>query len=413
VAADVSRFLFVVPPLVGHVNPTVAVGRTLAARGHAVAWTGHPEVVPELIGDDATFIPVADAVPAAVRDAVANRSSGLRGPAALRFLWRDVLMPLADAMTPGVDAAVDAFRPEVVVADQQALAGAAVAERRGIAWATSATTSAELTDPLATMGKVGDWVREQIRAYLRRAGLPPEVAGRVDPRFSPHLVLAFTTRALTGDIVAGDEVAFVGPALAARPDRTPFPWEWLDDCPLVLVSLGTLNWGDGARFFARAVEALAAMDVQGVVVAPPDALTAVADVPVNVLVRPRVPQLELLARTAAVVSHGGHNTVCETLAHGLPLVVAPIRDDQPIIAGQVVAAGAGVRVKFGRVSAGGLRAALTAVLTDLGYRAAAARLRDSFARAGGAAAAATRLEALACRASTAAPTAARTERTLT
>ena len=29
-----SRFLFVVPPLTGHVNPTIPVGRELAGRGH-------------------------------------------------------------------------------------------------------------------------------------------------------------------------------------------------------------------------------------------------------------------------------------------------------------------------------------------------------------------------------------------
>ena len=126
-------------------------------------------------------------------------------------------------------------------------------------------------------------------------------------------------------------------------------------------------------------------------VAPPDMVGAL---PPNVLVRPRVPQLALLARTAAVVTHGGHNTVCEALAHGLPLVVAPIRDDQPIIAGQVVASGAGVRVKFGRVSAEGLRAAIHLVLTEPDHRAAAAHVQASFAEAGGAPAAAGHLEQL-------------------
>jgi UDP:flavonoid glycosyltransferase YjiC (YdhE family) len=96
-----------------------------------------------------------------------------------------------------------------------------------------------------------------------------------------------------------------------------------------------------------------------------------------------------------VVSHAGHNTVCEALAHGLPLVVAPIRDDQPIIAGQVEAAGAGVRVRFGRVTAAGLRVAIDRVLSDPDLRAAAARLQASFAAAGGAPAAAAHLEQLA------------------
>ena len=39
-----GRFLIVVPPLVGHTNPTVSLGTELVGRGHDVAWTGHPEV---------------------------------------------------------------------------------------------------------------------------------------------------------------------------------------------------------------------------------------------------------------------------------------------------------------------------------------------------------------------------------
>jgi UDP:flavonoid glycosyltransferase YjiC (YdhE family) len=97
---------------------------------------------------------------------------------------------------------------------------------------------------------------------------------------------------------------------------------------------------------------------------------------------------------AAVVSHGGHNTVCESLAHGLPLVVTPIRDDQPIIAQQVVEAGAGVRLRFARLTAAQLRAGVRAVLDDPAYRQGAGRIRDSFAAAGGACAAADHLERL-------------------
>ena len=60
----------------------------------------------------------------------------------------------------------------------------------------------------------------------------------------------------------------------------------------------------------------------------------------------------------------------------------------------VVRAGAGVRVRFGRVTVADLRAAVGTVLGDPGYRAAAAQLRTSFARAGGAPAAADRMAAL-------------------
>lgn len=114
----------------------------------------------------------------------------------------------------------------------------------------------------------------------------------------------------------------------------------------------------------------------------------------HVLLQEYVPQLPLLAHLDAVVCHGGHNTVCEALAHGLPLVVAPVRDDQPIVAQQVEAAGAGIRVRFGRPRADDIHAALSGVLDGPDHRRAARRIQASFAAAGGAAAAADRLEKL-------------------
>ncbi|CAA9265227.1 MAG: Zeaxanthin glucosyl transferase, partial [uncultured Corynebacteriales bacterium] len=93
-----------------------------------------------------------------------------------------------------------------------------------------------------------------------------------------------------------------------------------------------------------------------------------------------------------VVTHAGLNTVTEALAHGVPLVVAPIRHDQPVNAAAVVAAGAGVRVSFARAEAARLAAALAAVLADPGPRAAAGRIRESFRAGGGVSAAADLVE---------------------
>jgi MGT family glycosyltransferase len=385
-----SRFLFVVPPMAGHVNPTLPVGRELAARGHDVAWAGPPEVAEELMPPGARFIRVP--LSSRVRDHIAARADDLRGAAALKHLVGEFLVPLADCMVPGVHAAVDAFRPDALVVDQQALAGVAVALARDLPWATSATTSAMLTDPMELIPRVKEWADGLQREVLVRAGVDPRTAASVDLRFSPDLVLVFSTTAFVGRDDFPPHYAFVGPAIGDRPDGTPFPWEWLDrPGPHVLVSLGTLNWHNGGRFFTAAAEAIGGMDAHGIVVAPRE---LVAAAPPNVLAVPHVPQLALLPRLDAVVCHGGHNTVCEALAHGLPLVVAPIRDDQPAIAAQVEAAGAGVRVMFRRAGPEALRAALASALGDPGLRAGAERIRRSFAAAGGPAAAADELESL-------------------
>jgi MGT family glycosyltransferase len=385
-----KRFLFVVPPLAGHVNPTVAVGAELAGRGHDVAWAGYPAAVRPLLPDQARVFPVLGDTFNSKLLAERERWLALRGAAVLKFFWEDFLIPLGHAMLRGVEDAIASFAPDVVVADQQALAGALAARRAGIAWATSATTPGELLRPLESMTKVDAWVRDQMTAFQRACG----VTDPVDLRFSSQLVLAFTTSALMGD-VSGFEghYVFTGPALTARPDRGSFPWEWLDPGRRhLLVSLGTLNGPAGERFFATAVEALADLgaELQAVVVGP-----APEQPPPHILFAGHVPQLALLPHLSAVVTHGGHNTVCEALAHGLPLVVAPIRDDQPIIAQQVADAGAGVRVRFGRLRAAELRDSIRAVLDDPRYAAAARRIAGSFAAAGGAVTAADHLEKLA------------------
>ncbi|GAB2585197.1 glycosyltransferase [Streptomyces capparidis] len=383
-----SRFLFVVPPLVGHVNPAVGVAAELAGRGHAVAWAGMPEVVRGLAGEDAVVFPCA--VPGDVAG-VAGRPPQVRGAGALKFLWEGFLVPLAEAMAPGVRRAVAAFRPDVVVADQQAFAGALVAEALGVPWATSATTSAEFTGALDGMPKADARLAGLLADLAARLGAPPGT----DPRFSPRLTLAFTTAELAGDVPRAPRgIRWVGPSVAARPHAPAFPWDWLDPRrPAVLVTLGTANTDAGARFLAECRELARARSglLQMVVVDPAGEPHEDKDL----LVTPAVPQLALLAKVSAVVCHAGHNTVCEALWHGVPLVVAPIRDDQPVVAGQVVDAGAGVRVRFGRVTAARLGEALDAVLTGPGHRAAAERIGASFRAAGGAPAAARHLERLA------------------
>jgi MGT family glycosyltransferase len=384
----VSRFLFVVPPLTGHVNPTISVARALEARGHEVAWAAHPGKVRPLLPPGARLYALPEAAPAELVARVTDRARAVRGAAALRFLWEDFLIPLARSMRPGIEAAIADLRPAVVAVDQQAVAGGLAARRAGLPWATLATTSAGVTDPLAALPQVKRWLAELVAGLEREADLPASPAGEL----SPHLVLAFTTEALVGPLDRfPPHYRFVGPAIADRPEPTPFPWERLRR-PCVLISMGTVNADASGRFYATAVAALRGAPLQVVFAAPPE---LVPDVPEGFLAQRYVPQLALLPRVDAVICHGGHNTVCEALANGLPLVIAPIKDDQPIVADQVIAAGAGLRVKFGRVQPAELRDATLRVLGEPAFREAAARVRASFQAAGGAAAAASALEALA------------------
>ena len=374
-----SRVLFVVPPLIGHTRPTIAVGAELVARGHEVSWAGSPAIVGPLAPPGCTVFS-AGAVES-------PDSQGLRGLDAHRFLWDNGLVPLAIMMRPEVDAAIEAFDPDLLVVDQQAFAGALAARRRSLPWVTSAATTSEFVDPVLALPKLKAWEQSRMDFLAH----PDADAG--DLRFSELLVIVYSSDKLVGpELRFPEHYAFVGPSLPRPPAAVDFPWEWFDDAYRhVLVSLGTITREGGRDFLQRAVQAFPDPDcgIRLVVVAPPGTFD---EVPEHVLARPEVPQLALLPFMDAVVTHAGHNTVCESLAHGLPLVLAPIRDDQPTVAQQVVRAGAGIRVRFGRVRPEGLLKAVLTVLDDPSYRSAAEELRASFVAAGGASAAADRLE---------------------
>jgi UDP:flavonoid glycosyltransferase YjiC (YdhE family) len=365
-------------------NAALAVGATLAGRGHEVAWVGPESYLRPLLGPEGIVYPTGIRL---------YRPQADRGMRAIKSLWESFVIPFTKFILPTVERAAADFQPDVVAVDQHAVAGAIVAHRNGLRWASLAPQAMELTRPFEAYPRVDAWIRDTLAGLCAAGGLSQEPD--FDPRFSPHLVIAFTAAALTGPVPFPDHYALVGPATATRLDAPGFDWHWLDPARRhLVVSVGTMSEDIAADFYRRVIEALAPLGatLQAIIVADPGSLP---DCPDHVLVAPRVPMLELMPHLYAVVCHGGLNTVCEALAHGLPLVIAPIRNDQPIIANQVVAAGAGVRVRFARACAEQLRAAITGVLDEPEFRAGAGKVRESFAATGGQEAAATHLQRLA------------------
>lgn len=383
----VARFLLVVVPLVARVWPAVAIGDALAAAGHDVALCGPESDLRPLAGPGVTIYPTGRR---------SYRQPVHMGMAAVRELWDEYVMPLNRFIQGPVDRAVAEYRPDVVLADQYALAGALAAYKHGVRWATLCSGVLELTPPAEEPG-LQEWIRSKLARAWETAGLPADDG--FDLRFSPYLVIATTTRALTGTAPMPQHCVLVGAALGSRRTDPGFRWDWWDPGRRhVLVTAGTVSVHlarDPARgFFTRMVAALEPMGsrVQAVLNAAAD---SVPDPPPHVLVAPRVPMLDLMPRLDAVVCQAGQSTVNEALAHGVPLVVAPIRLGEPPVAEHVTRAGAGIAVSFSEATPAQLAAAVTAVLDEPSYRAHARRIGEEFSAAGGAAAAAAHLAALA------------------
>jgi zeaxanthin glucosyltransferase len=379
----VARFLFVMLPVTSHLNPALAIAQELMENGHDVAWCGPESDLRALVGPTATIYPTGKR---------AYRQYAESGMAAVRVLWEGYLIPVNRFIMAAVDRAVAEDRPDVVVADQYALAGALAALRHGARWATLVTGAMELTPP-AELPDLAAWVEAQLARVWAMTDLPADET--VDLRFSPNLVIALTTSALTGPAPLPANCVLVGPALGRRPAVPGFAWDGWDPRPRhVLVTVGTASEHMASDFYARTALGLGPMAdrLQAVLVA---SAGLVPDPPRRALTAPLVPMLDLLPRLDAVICHGGMGTVTEALAHGVPLVLAPMRHDQPVVARQVAEAGAGIEVSFASAAPADIADAVRAVLEEPGYRASARAIGDSFAAAGGARAAAAHLAALA------------------
>jgi len=379
----VARFLFVIVPVVARLWPAVAIGDALAARGHDVAWCGPESDLRPLVGPDVTIYPTGKR---------SYREFHEVGTAAVRELWDQYVMPLNRFIQGPVDRAMAQYQPDVVLADQYALAGALAAYKHGVRWASLCSGILELTPPSEDPG-LQDWVRSKLAQAWATAGLPADDS--LDLRFSPYLVIATTTQALTAAVPMPEHCVLVGAALGSRRTDPSFSWDWWDPgLRHVLVTAGTLSAHLVHGFSARMMAALEPMAgrVQAVLNAAADAMP---DPPPHVLVARRVPMLDLMPRLDAVICQAGQSTVNEALAHGVPLVVAPIRLGELVVAEQVTRAGAGIAVSFSEATPAQLAAAVTAVLDEPGYRAHARRIGEEFSAAGGTGAAAAHLVALA------------------
>jgi MGT family glycosyltransferase len=217
------------------------------------------------------------------------------------------------------------------------------------------------------------------RYGVRGPGIKGLVAGRSD------LNIVYTSRLFQPLAETFDErFQFVGPSLASRTETSPFPWEKLRRPVAVYVSLGTLFNSDAA--FCRAYfDAFRDRDLQVVLSLGANVSgESVGPAPENFIVQAHVPQVEVLRRAAAFVTHGRMNSVSESLSQGVPVVVVPQMSEQAMVGRRVEELGAGLYVAKEDATPGRLRESVQRLLAEDGFRRQAGFLRESFQTAGGA-----------------------------
>lgn len=134
--------------------------------------------------------------------------------------------------------------------------------------------------------------------------------------------------------------------------------------PVVYISLGTVIKGK-LSFFQNCVEAFCDETVDVIIsVGKKFDKKKLKRVPSNVFIYDTVPQLEVLKIADVFITHGGMNSISESLVYGTPMVVIPFVSDQIVNARCVERLGVGKYLPYSDVNKSSIKQTVLSVLSD-------------------------------------------------
>jgi hypothetical protein len=361
----------------GHFGPLLPFARACADAGHEVAVAAPESYAPAVGRAGFEHRPFADAPPELIGPIMA-RLPTMPFEEADEVVIREVFGRIdAQAGLPAVTEAVEQWRPDVVLRESAELSSLVAAVRAGV---PSVHVSIGMHE-VATRFRVA--VAESLEELAGIAGLK---AGGASAALAAEPVFSSVPASLdhaAGEVPpeAADFLRFHEPS--ADPGGDVWP-DWGDpDLPLVYVTFGSVtgSLGHFNGLYREALDGLADLDARvlmtvGRRVEPSD----LGPWPANAHVEHWWPQVEVLARAAAMLGHGGFGTTMGALAAGVPQVVMPIFTfDQAVNGAHVAAVGAGIAAPMGPDAVTRACAEVRALLDDPSYAVAARRVAQEFA----------------------------------
>jgi len=385
---DLMKALFLGLPLHGHTNPALPLVRALVARGHEVLYVSTDTFADRIREAGARFRPYRNAFLSDLRQ-LPDRLDALAW-----LLMRTTGELLAEELDE-----LRGERPDYVITDSVAPWGHWIGEALNVPVVTSVTTFAINRQVLASAFARGTrptsarLLLSKLRYMARASILGRRLRWRFGVRGTGIMRLAFgysdlnivyTSRLLQPCAdTFDDRFLFIGPTIRPPEGDARFGWHERAHGPLIYVSLGTLFNAQPA-FYQRCFEAFRDAPVR-VLMAIGTAIPAgsLGPPPANVIVQASMPQVEVLRSASVFVTHGGMNSVSESLSAGVPMLVIPQTGEQELVARQVEVFGAGLVLDKTRVTAAGLLETAQRLLDDGSFRRQCATLQRSFQEAGG------------------------------
>lgn len=374
------RVLFCATPGEGHVRALLPLLQALHARGHGVAWAGAAETH--------AFVPPHLPVPCfdvgsgwqSARFRLFGRwpeLSAARGTdAASRIFPKLYGAVIATRMLAPLQAALNAFKPELVIGENAALAVPLAAQAAGVPHVTQGVGM-----PLPAH-RVQEAVAHLTSHWLRLTGAPPPPDGGL----YRHLYLDICPPSLQPEPLPAElpahslqPVDTTATAPVALERLVPHALAAQRELPLVYLTLGTML--NRPELLRTVLAALSGLPLRVVVATGPDVEPAqLQPLPATVHAQHHVPQAELLPHCQLVISHGGAGTVYAAAAHGLPQLALPQMADQFVSTAALAHSHAGRVLLGAEQNLYAIRHAVQELLSEPRFRQTAERLAHEIAQ---------------------------------
>jgi len=400
-----SKFVFAVFPVSGHINPGLPIARELIRHGHDVRWYSTPRFKASIEKAGARFVPYKRAF--AFDEEHVDQLEGRPAAGGLKQLQWD-LEHLFVAQLPNQFADIEEeLRREpadAILSDNASIVCTLVSEKLGIPFMVFGITimsfSSRDTAPFglammpssSPLGRLRNrilyWLndrvifRKAVQRYARirrELQLPPLKESPFD--FSKRAALYLQGSGPSFEYPRTDlptTVRWIGASIPEPPANWQPPKWWSDldsGAKVVLVTQGTIN-NDYDQLIRPAIRALAKEDVLVIVTtgSKPAEAVEIDPLPPNVRVERFIPYAHLMPKVDLLVTNGGYGSVQIALANAIPIVIFGKTEEKPEIANRLTWCGAGLGVKVLIPTEQQIRDAVKKVLEHPAYRARAERM---------------------------------------
>ncbi len=377
-----SRILFVNGNLHGHINPTLPIVQELVRRQDQVYYFSTAEFQSKIEASGAVFLDYGEELEHFIHTFRPHGSHPF-------FTLMEYMLGFDRTVVPIVISRVKHMQFDLIVHDIMFGGGTLLAHKLKLPAIASCSSFLMEKPPLPPhMLETGfhpqlDLLRNELDAVAKEWEIDSLTIEDIFCKKEPHNLI-YTSRLFhPQDDLFNDAYCFVGPSIADRDEVLDLPLNRSEGRKLIYITLGTIL-NNNINFYNQCIDAFRDTDYQVVMsIGSKIEVSSLQPLPDNIIARNYVPQLELLKHAQLLISHGGLNSVSESLYYGVPVIAIPLANDQPAVAKRLQELGAGLSLRLEDITPDTLRHLADTITSCPDYYEKCNQISLSFRQAGG------------------------------